>query len=154
LGPLAGVPIVVKDTMDMTGLPTTGGWSALCAKRGGIDLVPERDAPVVERMRRAGAIILGKTNVPMLSHSGSHANTSWAGPTLNAAMPDRMPGASSAGTATAVAAGMAVLGLAEETGGSIQNPAAAQDLVGVRPTLGLVPNVGILPLSGNRDVVG
>lgn len=154
LGPLAGVPIVVKDTMDMAGLPTTGGWSALCAKRGGIDLVPERDAPVVARMRRAGAIILGKTNVPMLSHSGSHANTSWAGPTLNAAMPDRMPGASSAGTATAVAAGMAVLGLAEETGGSIQNPAAAQALVGVRPSLGLVPNVGILPLSSNRDVVG
>ncbi len=154
LGPLAGVPIVVKDTMDVAGLPTTGGWSQLCAKMGGVDLVPERDAPVVARMRQAGAIILGKTNVPMLSHSGSHANTSWAGPTLNAAIAGRAPGASSAGTATAVAAGMAVLGLAEETGGSIQNPAAAQDLVGVRPTLGLVPNVGILPLSGNRDVVG
>lgn len=154
LGPLAGVPVVVKDPMDMIGFPTTAGWRFLCSKAGGIDLLPERDAPVVARMRAAGAIILGKTNVPVLSHSGSHANDSWAGPTLNVVMPDRMPGGSSAGTASAVAAGMVVLGLAEETGGSIQNPASAQDLVGIKPTIGLVPNAGVMPLSGNRDVVG
>ncbi|MDR5735500.1 amidase [Caballeronia sp. LZ025] len=154
LGPLAGVPVVIKDPMDMVGFPTTAGWAKLYSKTGGVDLMPERDAPVVARMRRAGAILLGKTNVPILSHTGSHANDSWAGPTINVAMPDRVPGGSSAGTASAVAAGMAVLGLAEETGGSIQNPASAQDLVGIKPTIGLVPNAGVVPLSANRDVVG
>lgn len=154
LGPLAGVPVVIKDPMDMVGFPTTAGWAKLYSKTGGIDLMPERDAPVVARMRRAGAILLGKTNVPILSHTGSHANDSWAGPTINVVMNDRVPGGSSAGTASAVASGMAVLGLAEETGGSIQNPASAQGLVGIKPTIGLVPNAGVVPLSGNRDVVG
>ncbi|MFM0415328.1 amidase [Paraburkholderia aromaticivorans] len=154
LGPLAGVPVVIKDPMDMVGFPTTAGWAKLYSKRGGVDLMPERDAPVVARMRRAGAILLGKTNVPILSHTGSHANDSWAGPTINVVMPDRVPGGSSAGTASAVASCMAVLGLAEETGGSIQNPASAQNLVGIKPTIGLVPNAGVVPLSGNRDVVG
>lgn len=154
LGPLAGVPVVVKDPMDMVGFPTTAGWTQLCSQTGGIDLFPERDAPVVARLRASGAVILGKTNVPSLSHSGTHANSSWAGPTLNATMLDRVPGASSSGTASAVASAMAVLGLAEETGGSIQNPASAQDLVGIKPTIGLVPNTGVVPLSSNRDVVG
>jgi amidase len=154
LGPLAGVPVVIKDPMDMVGFPTTAGWTKLYSKTGGVDLMPERDAPVVARMRAAGTVMLGKTNVPVLSHSGSHANDSWAGATLNVVMPDRVPGASSAGTASAVASGIAVLGLAEETGGSIQNPASAQDLVGIKPTIGLVPNTGVVPLSSNRDVVG
>lgn len=154
LGPLAGVPVVVKDPMDMVGFPTTAGWSLLYSKTGGVDLMPATDSPVVARMRAAGAIILGKTNVPVLSHTGTHADDSWAGPTLNVVVPDRVPGGSSAGTAAAVAASMAVLGLAEETGGSIQNPASAQDLVGIKPTIGLVPNAGVMPLSGNRDVVG
>jgi Asp-tRNA(Asn)/Glu-tRNA(Gln) amidotransferase A subunit family amidase len=154
LGPLAGVPVVVKDAMDMAGFPTTGGWRLLYSGTGGIDLLPATDAPVVARLRAAGAVILGKTNIPVLSHTGSHANDSWAGPTYNAAGRGFLPGGSSAGTATAVAASMAVLGLAEETGGSIQNPAAAQALVGIKPTFGLVPNTGVLPLSGLRDVVG
>lgn len=154
LGPLAGVPVVVKDTMDMVGFPTTAGWSLLYGKTGGVDLMPRGDSPVVARLRRAGAIILGKTNVPILSHTGSHANDSWAGPTYNAAGRRFLPGGSSAGTATAVAASMAVLGLAEETGGSIQNPASAQALVGVKPTLALVPTAGVMPLAGLRDVVG
>lgn len=154
LGPLAGVPVVVKDPMDMVGFPTTAGWSLLYSKTGGVDLMPATDSPVVARMRAAGAVILGKTNVPVLSHTGTHADDSWAGPTLNVVMPDRVPGGSSAGTAAAVSASMAVLGLAEETGGSIQNPASAQDLVGIKPTIGLVPNAGVMPLSGNRDVVG
>jgi Asp-tRNA(Asn)/Glu-tRNA(Gln) amidotransferase A subunit family amidase len=155
LGPLSGIPVVVKDTMDMAGLPTTAGWAVLCKRAGGIDLIPERDSPVVARLRAAGAVILGKTNVPVFSVSGDNTKDSWAGSTLNAAAPDRMPGASSAGTATAVAASFAVLGLGEETGGSIQNPAAAQALVGVKPTFGLVPNVGVVPLGGStRDVVG
>ena len=154
LGSLAGVPVVIKDPMDMVGFPTTGGWSQLYSGAGGVDLMPGSDSAVVARMRAAGAILLGKTNVPVLSASGTHANNSWAGPTVNAAAPDFAPGASSAGTASAVAAGMAVLGLAEETGGSIQNPAGAQALVGIKPTHGLVPNTGVLPLSSQRDVVG
>nr|WP_255697518.1 amidase [Pseudacidovorax sp. NFM-22] len=154
LGPLAGVPVVVKDPMDMVGFPTTAGWSLLHSKTGGVDLFPATDSPVVARMRAAGAVILGKTNVPVLSHTGTHADDSWAGPTLNVAIDGRVPGGSSAGTAAAVAANMVVLGLAEETGGSIQNPASAQDLVGIKPTIGLVPNAGVMPLSGNRDVVG
>jgi len=154
LGPLAGVPVVVKDPMDMVGFPTTAGWRLLYSKTGGVDLMPATDSPVVARMRAAGAVILGKTNVPVLSHTGSHANDSWAGPTYNAAGREFLPGGSSAGTATAVAASMAVLGLAEETGGSIQNPASAQGLVGIKPSFALVPNAGVMPLSGNRDVVG
>ena len=154
LPPLAGVPVVIKDPMDMVGFPTTGGWSLLYSGTGGIDLMPVVDSPVVARMRAAGAILLGKTNVPVLSASGTNANNSWAGPTLNAAAPECAPGASSAGTATAVAAAMCVLGLAEETGGSIQNPASAQGLVGIKPTHALVPNTGVLPLSSQRDVVG
>jgi Asp-tRNA(Asn)/Glu-tRNA(Gln) amidotransferase A subunit family amidase len=154
LGPLDGVPVVVKDAMDMAGFPTTGGWRLLHSKTGGVDLMPQTDAPVVARMRAAGAVILGKTNIPVLSATGSHANDSWAGPTYNAAGRAFLPGGSSAGTATSVAASLAVLGLAEETGGSIQNPASAQALVGIKPTHGLVPNAGVLPLSSLRDVVG
>ncbi len=154
LGPLAGVPVVVKDTMDMVGLPSTGGWSLLCSRTGGVDLMPGTDSPVVARMRAAGAVILGKTNVPVLSATGSHANDSWAGPTYNAAGREFLPGGSSAGTATAVAGSLAVLGLAEETGGSIQNPASAQALVGVKPSFALVPNAGVMPLASQRDVVG
>lgn len=154
LGPLAGIPVVIKDPMDMVGFPTTAGWRLLHAASGGVDLMPAMDSPVVARMRAADAVILGKTNVPVLSHTGSHANDSWAGPTINAVIADRVPGGSSAGTASAVAAGMCVMGLAEETGGSIQNPAAAHGLVGIKPTIGLVPNAGVVPLSANRDVVG
>ena len=155
MGPLAGVPIVVKDTMDMAGLPSTGGWHFLSSKAGGVDLIPATDSPVVARMKAAGAVVLGKTNVPVLSATGSHANDSWAGPTLNVVMRDRLPGGSSAGSAAAVAASMAVISLAEETGGSIQNPASSQDLVGIKPTFALVPNAGVMPLAGStRDVVG
>lgn len=154
LGPLAGVPVVVKDPMDMVGFPTTAGWKLLYSGTGGVDLMPGTDSPVVARMRAADAVILGKTNVPVLSHTGSHANDSWAGPTLNVVLEDRVPGGSSAGTAAAVAATMCVVGLAEETGGSIQNPASAHGLVGIKPTIGLVPNAGVVPLSANRDVVG
>ncbi|MBE3638128.1 amidase [Mangrovicoccus algicola] len=154
VGPLAGVPVVVKDPMDMVGFPSTAGWRLLYSGTGGVDLMPERDSPVVARIKASDAVIIGKTNVPILSWTGTHADDSWAGPTLNPAIEDRVPGGSSAGTAAAVASHMCVLGLAEETGGSIQNPASAQGLVGIKPTIGLVPNAGVIPLSGNRDVVG
>jgi Asp-tRNA(Asn)/Glu-tRNA(Gln) amidotransferase A subunit family amidase len=122
LGPLAGVPVVVKEAMDFAGLPSTAGWAPLSSAAGGIDLIPERDAPVVARLRQAGAIILGKTNIPVFSDDGTRANSSWAGPTYNAVDRDIAPGASSSGTAMAVSGSFAVVGLAEETGGSIQNP--------------------------------
>ena len=155
LGPLAGVPVVVKEAMDMVGFPSTGGWSGLNSATGGIDLFPERDAPVVARLKAAGAVILGRTNIPAFSHDGARANTSWDGPTFNAVDRSICPGASSSGTATAVSASFAVVGLAEETGGSIQNPGAAQSLVSVKPSFGLVPNTGVMPLAGStRDVVG
>ena len=154
-GPLTGIPVVIKDTIDIAGLPTTCGWKPLSAKAGGKDILPELDSTVVKLLRKNGVVILGKTNVPIFSMSGTDANNSWAGPTYNAASPAHAPGASSSGTATAVSGSFAVLGLAEETGGSIQNPAAAQGLVGVKPTFALVPNTGVVPLAGStRDVIG
>lgn len=155
LGPLAGVPVVIKEAMDFVGLPSTVGWAPLSSAAGGFDLMPERDAPVVARLKAAGAIILGKTNIPAFSRDGTRANTSWDGPTYNAVDRAIAPGASSSGTATAIAGSFAVVGLAEETGGSIQNPGAAQSLVSVKPTFALIPNTGVAPLAGStRDVVG
>lgn len=153
--PLHGVPIVIKEAMDVKGLPSTAGYAGFSSLAGGIDLIPQTDAPVVQRLRDAGALIIGKTNIPEFSRSGNTANTSWDGPTYNAYDRTIMPGGSSAGTAMAVAGSFAVIGTAEETGGSIQNPAAAHSLVGVKTTFGLVPNAGVAPLSGaTRDVVG
>ncbi|WP_438011597.1 amidase [Sorangium sp. So ce321] len=155
LGPLAGIPVVIKESMDFVGSPSTAGWAPLSSQAGGVDLFPIKNAVVVDRLIAAGAIILGKTNIPAFSDDGTRANSSWAGPTYNAVDRDLAPGASSSGTATAVAANFAVLGLAEETGGSIQNPAAAQSLVGIKPTFALVPTTGIVPLAGStRDVAG
>ncbi|KAI9008635.1 amidase [Hyaloraphidium curvatum] len=154
-GPLAGVPVAVKHAMDVAGFPTTGGYPAYAKPANGPPLVPERDAPVVARVRAAGGIVIGHTNIPAFSYDGARTTGSWAGTTYNAVDRRIVPGASSAGTATAVAGGFAVVGLAEETGGSIQNPAAAQSLVGIKPTFGLVPNAGVVPIAGStRDVVG
>ncbi|MDR0990920.1 MAG: amidase [Propionibacteriaceae bacterium] len=155
LGPLDGVPIVVKDSINMAGLRTSSGWSGFWPEAGGVELIPEKDAAVVARLRAAGAIILGKTNLPIFAGSGSNANNSVAGPTFNVLNRDWAPGGSSTGTATSVAAGFAVTGIAEETGGSIQNPASAQSLVAIKPTFALVPNSGGVPLAGStRDVFG
>ena len=155
LGELAGIPVVIKETMDVVGYPSTMGWAATSAVAGGVDFFPQRNATIVQRLIDAGAIILGKTNIPPFSESGTRATGSWAGDTLNAVNPAIAPGGSSSGTATAVAAGFAPLGLAEETGGSIQNPAAAQSLVGVVPTFSLVPNDGVAPLAASTlDVMG
>lgn len=155
LGPLAGVPIVIKEAVDVVGYPTTFGWAPLSKEAGGIKLMPRKDAIVVTRLKEAGAIILGKTNIPAFSASGTDANTSWDGPTYNAVNPAFAPGGSSSGTATSISGNFAVLGIAEETGGSIQNPAAAQAIVGIKPTFGLVPTLGVTPLSSStRDVLG
>ena len=153
--PLHGVPVAVKDAMDMVGLPTTAGFAEWSSTAGGVDLFPALDAPVVARLKAAGAVIIGKTNLPAFAADGTRANSSFAGPTYNAYDLTVAPGASSSGSATAVAASFSVAALAEETGGSIQNPAGAQSLVGIKPTFALVPNVGVVPLAGStRDVVG
>jgi len=155
-GPLHGVPVVIKDNMeDYGGLVTTAGFWGFSTAMGGIDMIPGDDAAVVERLRDAGAIILGKTNLPDFAGHGTRTNSSVAGITLNPYNVTKAPGGSSGGTATAVNASFAVLGLGTETGGSIQNPSAAQALVGVKPTYGLVPLEGIYPINGSYvDVVG
>ena len=154
-GPLHGVPVVIKDNLDYAGLVTTAGFNGFSAATGGIDMVPGDDAVAVERLREAGAVILGKTNMPDFAGHGTRTRSTVAGETLNPYATDRVPGGSSGGTATAVNASFAVLGLGTETGGSIQNPAAAQALVGVKPTFGLVPLEGVVPIDATyRDVVG
>jgi len=154
-GPLHGVPVVIKDNFDYGGLVTTAGFSGFSTAEGGVDMIPEDDAAAVERMRDAGAIVLGKTNMPDFAGHGTRTNSSVAGVTLNPYNVEKAPGGSSGGTATAVNASFAVLGLGTETGGSIQNPAAAQALVGVKPTFGLVPLEGIVPINSTYiDVAG
>ena len=154
-GPLHGVPVVIKDNFDYGGLVTTAGFSGFSTAEGGVDMIPEDDAAAVERMRDAGAIVLGKTNMPDFAGHGTRTNSSVAGVTLNPYNVEKAPGGSSGGTATAVNASFAVLGLGTETGGSIQNPAAAQALVGVKPTFGLVPLEGIVPNNSTYiDVAG
>ncbi|WP_017795404.1 amidase [Oceanobacillus kimchii] len=154
-GELAGVPIVIKEAVDVAGFPSTFGWEGFSKANGGVEIMPEVDAPIVQELKEAGAIILGKTNIPAFSASGTNASSSWAGDTYNAVNPKFAPGGSSSGTATAISGNFAVLGIAEETGGSIQNPAAAQGIVGVKPTFGLVTSAGTTPLAANtRDVLG
>ncbi len=154
-GPLHGVPVVIKDNLDYAGLVTTAGFDGFSAAAGGIDMVPGDDAVAVERLREAGAVILGKTNMPDFAGHGTRTRSTVAGETLNPYAVDRVPGGSSGGTATAVNASFVVLGLGTETGGSIQNPAAAQALVGMKPTFGLVPLEGVVPIDATyRDVVG
>jgi Asp-tRNA(Asn)/Glu-tRNA(Gln) amidotransferase A subunit family amidase len=153
--PLEGVPIVIKDSLNFAGLPTTGAWPVTSPIDGGAALVPAQDAPVVQRLVDAGAVIIGKTNLPILAGSGNNANNSAYGPTFNILNRNWSPGGSSTGTAAAVAGDFAVAGIGEETGGSIQNPSSAQSLFGVKPTFALVPNVGNIPLdAGTRDVLG
>jgi amidase len=157
--PLHGVPIVIKDSMNVAGVRTTAGFAGFVSEATwnglpGLNLVPEQDAVVVARLRAAGAIIMGKTNLPVFARA-SNANNSYDGPTYNAVNRALTPGGSSSGSATATAGSFAVLGMAEETAGSIQMPAGAQGLVGVKTTFGLVPTAGGVPLQGStRDVFG
>ena len=114
---LHGVPIVIKDNIDQEGLVTTAGFSGFSAATGGVDMIPGDDAAVVERLLEAGAIILGKTNLPDFAGDGTRTKSSVSGTTLNAYDVTKAPGGSSGGTATAVNASFAVLGLGTETGG-------------------------------------
>ena len=155
VGLLHGVPVVIKDNIDQARRVTTAGFDGFSSATGGVDMIPDDNAAVVDRLQGAGAIILGKTNLPDFAGHGTRTNSTVAGVTLNPYNVDKAPGGSSGGSATAVNASFAVLGLGTETGGSLQNPASAQALVAVKPTYGLVPIEGIVPLSGTYvDVVG
>src|SRR5712671_1412051 len=132
--PLLGAVAVVKDSMNVAGIRTTSGFSGFTSEfvsgsTHGVDLIPLNDAPIVSRMRGAGAIVLGKTNLPVFARCVANANNSTFGPTFNAYNRPYAPGGSSSGTAVAVSGSLATLGTAEETGGSIQNPAGANGLV-------------------------
>ena len=155
VGLLHGVPVVIKDNIDQAGRVTTAGFEGFSDATGGVDMIPDDNAAVVDRLQAAGAIILGKTNLPDFASHGTRTESTVAGVTLNPYNVDKVPGGSSGGTATAINSSFAVLGLGTETGGSLQNPASAQALVAVKPTYGLAPIEGIVPLSGTYvDVVG
>jgi Asp-tRNA(Asn)/Glu-tRNA(Gln) amidotransferase A subunit family amidase len=147
LGSLHGLPMPVKDSINTADLPTTAGTSALR------DFRPAVDATVVARLRAAGAIVLGKTNLHELSLGWTSSNMAF-GPVRNPWDTTRIPGGSSGGTAAAVAAGMAPLGVAEDTQGSIRVPAALCGIAGFRPTTGRYPNDGCAPISSLFDQIG
>jgi len=146
-GTLHGLPIPLKDSVNTCDYPTTAGTPALRHFR------PAQDAAVVSQLRAAGAIVLGKTNLHELSFGWTSNNKAF-GPVRNPHDPARIAGGSSGGTAAAVAAGMAPLGLAEDTEGSIRVPAALCGVAGFRPTTGRYPNAGVAPISPLFDQVG
>ncbi|THD03376.1 amidase family protein, partial [Rhodanobacter lindaniclasticus] len=147
-GPLYGVPVLLKDNID-TGdrMLTTAGSLAL------VDAPALRDAGLVERLRKAGALVLGKTNLSEWANfRSSHASSGWSGrggQTKNPYVLDRNPCGSSAGSGAAVAAGLVTVAIGTETDGSIICPAAMNGIVGIKPTLGLVSRSGIVPISDN-----
>ncbi len=148
-----GIPVLLKDNID-TGdrMLTTAGSLALTAAPA------PRDAGLVERLRKAGALILGKANLSEWANfRSSHASSGWSGvggQTRNPYALDRNPCGSSAGSAVAVAAGLATVAIGTETDGSIICPAAMNGIVGIKPTLGLVSRTGIVPISHNQDTAG
>ena len=145
--PLQCIPILLKDNFDTADMPTTGGSVTFKGS------VPPDDAFVVTRLRQAGAIVIGKTNLTELARAGTTVS-SLGGQTRNPYDLTRTPGGSSGGTGAAIAASFAVLGTGTDTGQSIRSPASATSLVGLRPTRGLVSRDGIMPLSPTQDEAG
>ncbi|WP_233581220.1 amidase [Acidipila sp. EB88] len=146
--PLSGVAVIIKDNYDTRGLQTTGGSLAM---RG---FQPATDATMVAKLRAAGALILGKSNMAEWAFSPYVTASSIAGITRNPYDLARVPAGSSGGTAAAVAASLAEVGLGTDTGNSIRGPSSHNDLVGIRPTIGLTSRAGIIPLFANNDVGG
>ena len=146
-GSLFCIPILVKDNYDTTDMKTTGGCLDLA------DSQPTHDAPVVAALKRAGAIILGKTNLHELALEGLSVS-SLGGQTINPYDLSRTPGGSSGGTGAAIAASFAVFGTGTDTVNSLRSPASANSLFSMRPTRGLISRSGIIPISYTQDAIG
>ena len=147
LKPLGCIPIVLKDNFDTADMPTTAGALTLKGAQ------PDKDAFSVKRLRENGALILGKANLQEFA-SGGISVSSLGGQVKNPYDLTRTPGGSSGGTAAAVAANFAAAGTGSDTGGSIRSPASANNLVGLRPTMGLISRDGIVPVSYTQDTIG
>jgi len=145
VGPLHGIPLLLKDNTDTADMPTTGG-SVLFE-----DTTPPEDAFITKQLREAGAIIIGKANLGEFSYGST---SSLGGTTKNPYDTDTPAGGSSAGSGSGTAANLATISVGTDTGGSIRNPASNNSLVGVRPTTGLISRSGIIPLSSTLDTAG